>query len=145
MNNLKNRNEFVNEMQIIRQVQKEENDFNKKEIMSLENNDDFVFDMVSKNKAVCQLKNYKLSIYKRKSNDFLFRIRDTKNTINSVLHEEKRRSLRDCLYEIDELMVDLLKKDKEREELERRIKLGEIEKPKQNIFAGKSFSGKGYM
>lgn len=143
MENVKKYNNFIYEMK----VQKEEpqENFTTREISALVNNEGFKFSIVLKNKAMCTSTKYILSIYKRKSDDFTYRIRkDVSGPFNPIIVEKKVTSLRDCLYEIDEFMYHRTKEDRAKAEIELKIKNGLIEPPpkeKPKIFSYKSFSG----
>ncbi len=147
MDNIKKYNNFIYEMK----VQKEEpqENFTPREISALENNEGFKFKIVLKNKAICTSVKYIISIYKYKSNDFLYRIRkDVSGPFNPIIIEKKVTCLRDCLYEIDEFMYRRTKEDREKAEIELKIKKGLIEPPpkeKKNVFSYKSFSGNVHM
>lgn len=155
MDNLKKYNDFVLEMIVVNKQQVKEEpkeNFTQKEIFSLTNNEIFKFELVLKNKAVCQIPGYILSIYKKNSDDFLYKIKkDVSGPFNPVLIEKKLTNLRDCLYEIDSFMFDRIREDKEKRnaeiKLQKDIDSGLIEKPQKSseVFNGTSFSGKWWM
>jgi hypothetical protein len=143
MNNLKSRDQYIVEMQIIRkEVQKEpEENFTQKEKRTLENCEGMNFDVIHRNKAVFQYGKYKISIYKRKVDDFFYRVRNTSNAFNKVMMEGIGKDLNTCLFDIDSYMFDLIKEDKARaKEAAEQAKLDKLNPPQ--VFGGKSFGGK---
>jgi len=149
MDNLKKYNDYTLEMKIINsKIDEPQEFFTKKEIEALVHNDPFSFVVVLKYKAERQIDGYKLSIYKKKIDEFLYRVRDMERSFSPIILENKAKSLRDCLYDLDEFMLDLLKARKEKRELDKKIKRGVINKPKKEtpgIFSYMTFTGKGHM
>jgi hypothetical protein len=115
MNNIKSRDQYIFEMQIIgKKIEQKEPDdvFTKKEIKSLEYCEGMNFDIIQKNKAVCQYDKYKISVYKRKFDDFFYRVRNTSNIFNKVMVEGMSKDLNSCLHDIDSYMYELIKEYK---------------------------------
>jgi len=141
MSNLKKYNQYVNEMiEIIKPDQSNDipiENFTKKEIDTLNYNEGSSFELIDKHRAICIIHNkYRITIHKRKNDEFYYRIRDLKKSFNPIIFENKSKTLRDCLYNIDEFMWIKLKEDREEQ-----LKNKSIEKD-NDIFSGKSFSGK---
>jgi len=148
MDNLDKYKEFITEMKIINDKEEPEYYFTKDETQQLIHNDVLPFNITLKNKAVCLVTKYRISIYKNKIDHFLYRIREVSKAFNPIIYEKTATNLRDCLYDLDEYMWERTIKDRKSEELERKIKLGLIEKPKKEkpqIFSYKSFTGKGHI
>lgn len=150
MNNLKKYNQFVNEMVVMLNKPKEseipKEFFTKKEIEMLENNEGGNFNLIEKFKAICLISNrYRLTIHKRKEDEFYYRIKDIKKQFSPVIYENKSKILRDCLYNLDEFIYYKLKEDKEKEEFKKRLEKEKLDKKElgdNDVFSGKSFSGK---
>lgn len=147
MNNLKSREQYIFEMKIInKELEHKEpvENFTKKEIKTLEYCEGMNFEIVQKNKAVFQYGKYKISIYKRKTDDFFYRVRNTSNTFNKVMVEGMSKDLNSCLYDVDNYMYDLITEEKAKaKEAAEKAKLDKLKPPvKPEIFSGKSFGGK---
>jgi len=159
MNNIFEYKEYVNEMVILNKPSESKDPidgikFTEKEIRILQNNEAYPFDLIDKTKAVCLISDlYKISIYKKKNDEYFSRIRDIRKSFNPVIFETTTTNLIDCLYILDDFMWEKIKieneksilaKKLEKERLEREAR-GDKEYKNNHVFPYKSFSGKWNM